>query len=86
MANRSGLFTDEWGKKVASQRYDGKSESKIHAKMDWKTEETPQDTCDKRREPEYSNNVARNWLIGCGKGEAEGKPSFDHVGKHPKGK
>lgn len=50
------------------------------------SEETPQAECDKRREPEYSNEVPDNWLRGMGKGEAEGKPDFDHVGKNPKGK
>lgn len=30
--------------------------------------------------PKYSNDTPNNWLRGMGKGEAEGKPSFDHVG------
>ncbi len=32
--------------------------------------------------PNYANDVGSNWLRGMGKGEAEGKPSFD---KHKSG-
>lgn len=30
--------------------------------------------------PGYENDTPDNWLRGMGKGEAEGKPNFDHVG------
>lgn len=36
----------------------------------------PQSPTD-RQAPGYDNDVGPNWLRGMGKGEAEGKPSFD---------
>jgi hypothetical protein len=83
MAKKDDKFTDEWGRVVARQRYDN---TRNLATMDQTSEEAPQDACDKRREPAYTNVVPSNWLRGMGKGEAEGKPGFDHVGKNPKGK
>lgn len=80
MADKSGKFIDEWGRSVARARY-----SQPHVLLDQKTEEAPECPPDKRG-PDYSNNAPNNWLRGMGKGEAEGKPDFDHVGKHPKGK
>ncbi len=43
--------------------------------------QAPQSVNDKHG-PKYDNDVASNWLRGMGKGEAEGKPSFD---KHKSG-
>lgn len=41
-----------------------------------KVYQQPQNPMD-RHEVGYDNDVGPNWLRGMGKGEAEGKPSFD---------
>lgn len=80
MADKSGKFTDEWGRSAARNRY-----GNPHGSLNQASEEAPECPPDKRG-PDYDNNTPDNWLRGMGKGQAEGKPSFDHVGKNPKGK
>ena len=70
--------TQKWGKQTAKERYGTATGS-----ISQKPEEAPQCPEDKRG-PDYDNNTPSNWLRGMP--SAEGKPSFDHVGKHPKGK
>lgn len=68
-------FLDKWGRDTAKERYGSLHEPALSQK----SEEAPQCECDKRVEPEYSNNVpVDSWLVGGGKSGAEGKPDFDH--------
>ena len=73
--------TQKWGKQTAKDRYGSpKVDSTL---MSQKSDEAPQCPEDKRG-PDYDNNAPSNWLRGMP--SAENKPSFDHVGKNPKGK
>lgn len=81
MADKSGKFVDEWGRSAAKQRY-GSPGSGQKAPTGQDDPQSPED----KQGPKYENRTPDNWLRGMGKGQAEGKPSFDHVGKHPKGK
>ena len=47
--------------------------------MDQTSQEAPQDYCDQRREPDYSNNTKEKWLTGAV--QATEKPGFDHTKK-----
>lgn len=47
--------------------------------MDQRSEEAPQDYCDQRREPDYSNKTSEKWLTGAV--QATEKPGFDKNSK-----
>lgn len=70
MANIADL--EKWGLKTADRRYGGIKPDKEPVNCEC----SPQSPEDKQA-PGYNNDVASNWLRGMGKGEAEGKPSFD---------
>lgn len=71
MADKSGKFTDEWGRSAAKTRYGKPHEPSLSQK----SEEAPQAECDKRG-PDYDNNTSNNWLRGANE-NATTKPGFD---------
>lgn len=74
--------TEKWGRKTARERY-GQPKS---GGMTPEDASRPQKLGDSNnlQGPGYDNDVANNWLRGGGKGQAEGKPSFDHGPVHGK--
>lgn len=68
---------EKWGIVTADRRYGGIKENKEVERCEC-SPQAPED----KQAPGYENDVPSNWLRGMGKGEAEGKPSFD---KHKSG-
>lgn len=71
--------TEKWGRDTARERYGSVASPRSGTGLGDPNNEAPQNPEDKRG-PDYDNNTPDNWLRGMGKGEAEGKPSFDKSG------
>ncbi len=64
---------EAWGRETARSRYGSPQNGGKSAGQEDQKPQFPED----QHAKDYDNGTPANWLRGMGKGEAEGKPSFD---------